>query len=99
VQAQVGGKLAQIGSRLIDATARKMAQDFFGRFAALMAPAEGGGAAPATAPEGASTGMARLAAPAVTADDIRLPPLVWVTGLTAIVALMLYFFAVRGGMH
>ncbi|HWK45762.1 MAG TPA: carbon monoxide dehydrogenase subunit G [Stellaceae bacterium] len=37
VQANVGGKLAQIGSRLIDATARKMAEDFFGRFAALMA--------------------------------------------------------------
>ncbi|MBV9861633.1 MAG: carbon monoxide dehydrogenase subunit G [Alphaproteobacteria bacterium] len=38
VQAQVGGKLAQIGSRLIDATARKMAQEFFSRFAAAMAP-------------------------------------------------------------
>lgn len=33
VQAQVGGKLAQIGSRLIDATARKMADEFFKNFA------------------------------------------------------------------
>jgi carbon monoxide dehydrogenase subunit G len=40
VQAQVGGKLAQIGSRLIDGTARKMADDFFGRFVALMTPGE-----------------------------------------------------------
>jgi carbon monoxide dehydrogenase subunit G len=40
VSAHVGGKLAQIGSRLIDATARKMAADFFGRFAGQMAPAE-----------------------------------------------------------
>ena len=32
VQAQVGGKLAQIGSRLIDATSRKMADEFFSRF-------------------------------------------------------------------
>src|SRR5947209_19927832 len=32
VQAQVGGKLAQIGSRLIDATARKMADEFFKNF-------------------------------------------------------------------
>ena len=31
--AQVGGKLAQIGSRLIDSTAKKMANDFFGNFA------------------------------------------------------------------
>src|SRR3546814_19565898 len=32
VDAQVGGKLAQIGSRLIDGTAKKMADDFFSRF-------------------------------------------------------------------
>jgi carbon monoxide dehydrogenase subunit G len=32
VNAQVGGKLAQIGSRLVDATARKMSDDFFKSF-------------------------------------------------------------------
>lgn len=32
VNAQVGGKLAQIGGRLIDATARQMADTFFDRF-------------------------------------------------------------------
>jgi carbon monoxide dehydrogenase subunit G len=32
VDAQVGGKLAQIGSRLIDSTAKKMATDFFKKF-------------------------------------------------------------------
>src|SRR3546814_10792543 len=32
VDAQVGGKLAQIGSRLIDGTAKKMADDFFSPF-------------------------------------------------------------------
>src|SRR3954469_20965538 len=32
VQGQVGGKLAQIGSRLIDATARKMSDEFFKNF-------------------------------------------------------------------
>ena len=37
VQAQVGGKLAQVGSRLIDGVARKMANDFFGRFAEAVA--------------------------------------------------------------
>ena len=36
VNAKVGGKLAQIGSRLIDATARKMANEFFGKFADLV---------------------------------------------------------------
>jgi hypothetical protein len=42
-QGQVGGKLAQIGSRLIDATARKMADEFFSKFVAVMSP---GGSAP-----------------------------------------------------
>src|SRR5215510_9720377 len=32
VNATVGGKLAQIGSRLIDGVARKMSDDFFARF-------------------------------------------------------------------
>ncbi len=35
--AQVGGKLAQVGSRLIDGVARKMADDFFVRFNAKVA--------------------------------------------------------------
>ena len=39
VEAKVGGKMAQLGARLIDGTARKMAEDFFGRFAELVAPA------------------------------------------------------------
>src|SRR3954451_18481636 len=39
--AQVGGKLAQIGSRLIDSTARKMADDFFAKFTQVVGqPAE-----------------------------------------------------------
>ena len=39
VKAQVGGKLAQIGSRLIDGAAAKIADDFFARFSARLAPA------------------------------------------------------------
>jgi hypothetical protein len=57
VDAQVGGKLAQIGSRLIDGTAKKMADDFFSRFAAQVAgsaaaaqPVAGQPAEPAAAP-------------------------------------------------
>jgi len=37
VNAQVGGKLAQIGARLIDATAKQMADQFFTAFAANVA--------------------------------------------------------------
>jgi uncharacterized protein len=32
VQAQVGGKIAQVGQRLVDGVARSMAEDFFKRF-------------------------------------------------------------------
>ena len=37
VNAQVGGKIAQIGSRLVDGAAQKLADDFFARFAEAVA--------------------------------------------------------------
>ncbi len=80
VDATVGGKLAQIGSRLIDATARKMADDFFSAFAALV-----GGAAE----------TARQAAPPSPAPVTQagLPPMIWIGGLIAIVVILLLLFA------
>ena len=36
VEASVGGKIAQVGSRLIDMTAKKMADIFFGKFSELI---------------------------------------------------------------
>ena len=61
-KAQVGGKMAQIGSRLIDAAAGKITEDFFKAFeaqlAARVAPAAAPGvpvAAPPRAPEPAGT--------------------------------------------
>jgi carbon monoxide dehydrogenase subunit G len=40
VKANVGGKLAQIGSRLVDAAAKKVADDFFQNFTRKMSAAE-----------------------------------------------------------
>jgi hypothetical protein len=52
--AKVGGKIAQLGARLIDGAAAKLADDFFTRFAERMAPAaEIAPAAPAVAPPAA----------------------------------------------
>jgi len=51
VDAQVGGKLAQLGARLIDGTAKKMASQFFENFAAAVEGSEG--AAPSGAAEAA----------------------------------------------
>src|SRR5437868_5023643 len=47
VDAQVGGKIAQVGARLIDGTAKKLADEFFGKFAAMV-----GGPPPAAAVAG-----------------------------------------------
>lgn len=50
VQAKVGGKLAQLGSRIIDGFAKKMADQFFGNFQeAVEGPAETGSEDPAPA--------------------------------------------------
>ena len=54
--AQVSGKLAQVGSRLIDGVARKMAGDFFGRFNARFAEDGGQDGAPGDAEAGAQAG-------------------------------------------
>ena len=40
VEANVGGKIAQVGARLIDMTAKKMADIFFGKFSELLSSAE-----------------------------------------------------------
>jgi uncharacterized protein len=54
VNAQVGGKLAQLGARLIDATAKQMAEQFFTKFSdevQKLVPAEAAPAAPTPAAE------------------------------------------------
>ena len=49
-KANVGGKLAQVGSRLIDGVAAKLAGDFFTRFNETLAPGAGVAAAIEEAP-------------------------------------------------
>jgi len=81
VQAQVGGKLAQIGNRLVDGAAAKLADDFFTRFAAAVAPSvEIATQAPASAPA-ASAGTGRW---------------VRVLATVALVALLIYLYLSRG---
>ena len=55
VKAQVGGKIAQLGARLVDSTAKQMADQFFDRFSAHFPPPEAEAAAQpeAAAPVGA----------------------------------------------
>ncbi|MBS0441294.1 MAG: carbon monoxide dehydrogenase subunit G [Proteobacteria bacterium] len=52
-RAQVGGKMAQVGSRLIDAAAAKITEDFFAAFEAQVAPPPAEEAAAEAAPQAA----------------------------------------------
>jgi carbon monoxide dehydrogenase subunit G len=49
VKAQVGGKIAQLGSRLVDGAAQKLADDFFGRFCEAVEMKSGVAPVPAAA--------------------------------------------------
>lgn len=67
-KAQIGGKLAQLGARLIDSTAKMMADQFFAKFAAVA-----GGDAP-VAPAAAAMGSAPATAavePAATGESLE----------------------------
>lgn len=61
VKAQVGGKIAQLGARLIDSTAKQMADQFFDRFSRHFAAAEPSVAA--TEPAAAAAAQPAAAAP------------------------------------
>jgi len=50
VNAQIGGKMAQLGARLIDSTAKQMAESFFSKFSAVVAPPAASPAAVGLAP-------------------------------------------------
>jgi carbon monoxide dehydrogenase subunit G len=102
--ASVGGKLAQIGSRLIDSTARKMADDFFSRFkeivSAAAAPAAAVGADAEQVVQEARAGdvphpIAPTVAPA-TAPVRGLPPWLWIGGLIVLILIILLLYAQHG---
>ena len=80
MKAQVGGKIAQLGARLIDATAKQMADQFFDRFSAeVSGPAEiaadgpAGLAALVTTPPGPQAPVAVNLLSMIPKEPIRLP--------------------------
>lgn len=79
---QVGGKLAQVGSRLIDAAAKKIADDFFAKFDALVAPA-----APAVPADTSANGGASGAGSSVASAGGGVKPL-WIAGGVAVLAVV-----------
>jgi carbon monoxide dehydrogenase subunit G len=55
-KAQIGGKLAQIGSRLVDGAAAKIADDFFGRFVERLGGTKDASVIPSMVPPEAAAG-------------------------------------------
>lgn len=78
-KAQVMGKLAQIGSRLIDGTARKMADEFFEAFSRIAAGARA-----------AEVEVVKTAAPP-KGEGHGVSPMVWASGLIVLGLLVLWF--------
>ncbi len=88
-RSQVGGKLAQLGTRLIEGTARGYAEGFF---AALKAELEG--PAPAAGEEtAAATAVAPPPAEAMPAEARAVPGWIWIAALSLLVLILLYWLA------
>ncbi len=86
VKAQVAGKLAQIGARLVDMAAKKMADDFFGNFVRLVAP-------PQILTAGAPPGMPQVE-PSATVPETGFPPRRSWLGWAAVVVVAMVVIAV-----
>jgi uncharacterized protein len=81
-RADVGGKLAQLGSRLIDGTAKKMADEFFNNFTRQVA-----GPPPAPVPE-----VALEAAPPAPRESLLQNKFVWAAAAIVILMILVLLF-------
>jgi hypothetical protein len=88
VKAQVGGKIAQLGARLIDATAKQMADAFFTKFAAeVTALVPSAATAAPTAPAVAKVSLLDL----LPREPLGLPIVFWIGGVIYLVIFILIF--------
>jgi carbon monoxide dehydrogenase subunit G len=95
-KASIGGKLAQVGQRLIDGAAKQIADDFFSRFANLVAGKTAAAASPAElpapAPEIASVEDKVPVHLAAQSKREGLGPAIWVVGLLGVIVILLIIF-------
>ena len=96
VDAQVGGRMTQLGGPIIDATAKQLAGKFFSRFGEIVSgakPAEAAGAQLAASSNSAAAAPGRAAASAPAHPGGL--PMAWV--LATVVAALAGFLVGRGG--
>ncbi len=91
-KANVGGKLAQIGQRLIDGAAKQIADEFFAKFAQTV----GGGGAAADLPAASSEEPAPETPVAAKPAEPRegMAPEIWVVGLIGVIVILLVLFGI-----
>jgi carbon monoxide dehydrogenase subunit G len=93
VEAQVGGRMAQLGGPIIDATAKQIAGKFFARFGEIV-----GAAQKPAEPIRATTAASSVGAPATPANSSFAPssglPMAWI--LAIVVAALAGFLVGRG---
>jgi uncharacterized protein len=82
-QATVGGKIAQVGQRLIDGVAKSMAEDFFKRFEAVLTERH-----PALADAIKSEASRADSMPASGQNGFKIPSWVWILGAAVLAALI-----------
>lgn len=90
--AEIGGKLASVGSRLVQTVARKNADDFFSAFARHLG---GAGVTAEAAPITAPAGAALAAAPAGRFSSLGAPVPAWLVVFTSALAFALGYFVAR----
>ena len=92
VEAQVGGRMAQLGGPVIDATAKQLAGVFFGRFGDIVS-----GVAKPSAPARAKAASAAAGAPALASAGVAPAsgfPMAWI--LATVVAALVGFLVGNG---
>jgi uncharacterized protein len=82
-QASVGGKIAQVGQRLIDGVAKSMAEDFFKRFEAVLSERH-----PAASDAIKSEAFSADSVRAEAQNGIKIPAWAWLVGAAVLLALI-----------
>ena len=83
--AEVGGKLASVGSRLVLGVAKKTADDFFSKFSDIVGGGEEAAETPAAPAEAAAAAPEPASAPAGQ-PKAGVSPAVWVVGAIVVIA-------------
>ena len=73
----MGGKIAQVGSRLIDMTAKKMANIFFGKFSELVTPEEK---------------RSEITSSSASSDNTSKKKYIYILGAVSIITVLLVYF-------